>query len=483
MNIACGLQALTAIPIQPWQSNETVCEQALGVSAPIMTPLFGDSGFPKAFRGNVETGQVEEITPQDAATQAALAATIGLRGGGAHNDVVFLTGQQIQVGTGRFAGQLMLAFEGSTGNYLGSTLRPDLRNLREGVVVNGDLYLAAALRDPATGANIGGTVLKWTGDKASPFQFEVVGGPFPDEAGYIAVHDGRIAVTGWHNLQARTVVGPRFGPRSDLRLSPPVPPGGLTSADAGSWQSIFNWPQYDPDPTLESGLYLGDVESFKGNLYFGSYNGYGALSTSGTLWNTVGQPESDLGKIVDILNSVRPATVFEIKNAGQPNQQISVLYGETTLPVFNQANGRWTRRPNDLHQVPRLGPSGFNGNTSNMYNWTWTVLQDRLYMATFDISRSAPFGPLGGQVWRLSPLTQALLAVAADVNGVVNGGGDLWRLDSPDRPAVAEDLSGYGDRFNYGIRVMVPFEDKGFFLAGTAGSYNLVRGWQMLKFT
>jgi hypothetical protein len=38
---------------------------------------------------------------------------------------------------------------------------------------------------------------------------------------------------------------------------------------------------------------------------------------------------------------------------------------------------------------------------------------------------------------------------------------------------VPETLDGFGNRSQYGIRVTVPFEDKGFFLAGTAGADNL----------
>lgn len=488
INIHCGLQSLTTIPIQPWQSPAgapaTVCEQALGASAQRLTPLFGDTVAAKVFRANVVTGEVEEVTPQDAATQSALADTLGLRGGGANDDVVFLVGQQIQQGTGRIAGMLFLAFEGSTGQYLGMTLRSEIRNLRdEGAVLDGELYFGAALRDPVTFRNAGGTVLKWTGDKADPFQFEIVG-RFSDETGYISAHKGRLVVAGWPNQTGRSAVGPTFTGPSHVRLSPKAPPGGLTSADANSWQSIFNWPQYDPDPISETVLYLGAIESFQGSLYFGSYNGFGVFSTSGQLWNTVGRPESDLGKIVDLLNSSRAATVFEIKNAGKSNQKVSVLYGETTLPVFDQATGRWTVRPNDLHQVPRLGPSGFNGNTQQMYNWTYTVLQNRLYMATFDASGVVPTTvPLAAQVFELSPLTQALLTALGTISLAGNGGGDLWRLDSPNSPAVAEDLSGYGDRLNYGIRIMIPFEDKGFFLGGTAGATNLEKGWQMIKFT
>jgi hypothetical protein len=62
-------------------------------------------------------------------------------------------------------------------------------------------------------------------------------------------------------------------------------------------------------------------------------------------------------------------------------------------------------------------------------------------------------------------------------------------MDTPDDPAVPEDTTGFGNRYNYGIRVWVPFEDKGKLYAGTANPFNLrtgpseAGGWELLPFT
>src|SRR5262249_19260355 len=214
-----------------------------------------------------------------------------------------------------------------------------------------------------------------------------------------------------------------------------------------------------------------------------SYENSGPISIAGALWNQVGRPTSDLAKIADLTQASRPATVFEIKNAGKPGQKVSVLYGETTLPVFDQTSGSWTRRPNNLHQVPRLGPSGFNGNLLNIYNWNWVVFGDRLYMATADIDNPGTFVPLAAQIFDLGPVGQAITDASLRVNFALQGGGDLWRLDSPNTPAVPEDMTGFGKKLNFGPRFITSHEHQGFFYGGTAGSYNLRKGWQVIKFT
>jgi hypothetical protein len=57
-------------------------------------------------------------------------------------------------------------------------------------------------------------------------------------------------------------------------------------------------------------------------------------------------------------------------------------------------------------------------------------------------------------------------------------------MDSPNRPAVPEEINGFGgDRYNYGLRAYGHFPEKGFFYGGTAQQNNLRSGFQIVKFT
>jgi hypothetical protein len=490
----CGApSALTGVVYQPWQAEEEVCEMGMGPSAALLGPANGDNRTPKIYRINANTDQIEDITPQDADTQNLLGlAWVGIRGGAAlgiagDRDVVFLGEQVVRPNTaGAIQGIALFAFDGATGQYLGNSgILSQYAGFREGATVNGDLYIAVRLAGGAA-VGAGGAVLKWTGDKTNPFQFDVVGGPFPNDIGYINVHNGQLVLSGWNNVVGRTPIGPIWGGGpAPVRMSPVVPQGGLTTAtaDPSNWPVIFDWGQYDPDPILAKTIFWGDAVSWKGNLYIGSYENSGPISLAGALWNQVGRPTSDLAKIADLTQASRPATVFEIKNPGQPNQQVSLLYGEALLPVFDQTTGRWTVRPNNLHQVPRLGPSGFTGNPLNIYNWNWVVLGDRLYMATADINNPGTFVPMATQIFDLGPVGQAVTDASLRVNFALQGGGDLWRLDSPNTPAVPEDTRGFGNQLNFGLRFITVHESQGFFYGGTAGAYNLKKGWQVIKFT
>jgi hypothetical protein len=76
----------------------------------------------------------------------------------------------------------------------------------------------------------------------------------------------------------------------------------------------------------------------------------------------------------------------------------------------------------------------------------------------------------------LLDLSVATLPTLADLNvPPASGnpyGADLWRFDSPDTPAVAEDLAGLGNALNYGWRNLI--SDGEALYAGSAGAFNLV---------
>ncbi|MFE7134697.1 hypothetical protein ACFVIM_27935 [Streptomyces sp. NPDC057638] len=464
--------------------NAEVCEFGEGAAAGELGALHGDARTPRVFRVHADTQKVQDLTP---ASDPLLKRTVGLRGAASDDGVVFLFGQLVAEGQSVGTGLSMFAFEGATGRFLGSKAYSDLVSARGGVVAaDGNLYLAAR----APGAS-GGRVLRWTGDKENPFAFEVVA-QLENDPGYITTFRDRLVVSGW-GTQIPGQKGAVSGGPAKIWMSPPVPPSGLTFDTAAAWEPIFSWDQYDPDPALSKGVAWGALTEWRGELYVGSYN-QAAVGAVQTMWQTYGeaaQPKGDVLRKRDMISGSRPATVFRISDPGTDKQRTTLLYGERKLPVYNPNTKRWTAKENLLGQSPKFGPSGFNGNVGNSYAWTFTVFQDRLYMATFDntglITPGARFTAVNNG---LSDTTRRYLeTIAGPSLKATLGGGDVWRMDDPAKPAVAETLDGFGNRSQHGVRVFLPFEDKGFLYAGMAAAWNLRAttrdrgGWELNRLT
>lgn len=479
-NLACGVVNWTLDATPQLIEDVNVCEYGQGPNAAALGPLQGDVRTPSVMRVNADTQAVENITPKD---DPLLKRTAGLRGAASHNDVVILYGQLIGADQTATSGLAMFAFEGSTGRFLGSHGFTDIVGGRGGVVASdGNLYLAARL--PGTG----GAVLRWRGDKENPFRFETVAN-LGNDAGYLTTVGNRLAVSGWVT-QPSGKLGAAIGGPSKIWMSPEIPATGLTTEDADDWKPIFSWDDYDPDPAVSKGMNWGALTMWRGELYVGSYNpaGLGALQTH---WATNGRPTGDALRTLDMMKANRAATIFKIQKPGTAQQKVTLLYGEANLPVYNPTTKLWVNKPNKLGQLPKFGPSGFNGNPGNMYSWTFSVFKDKLYMSTFDASGvTTPVAPFTAQVAGFSPmLRDSLQKVVGPVLKTTLGGGDVWRMDDPSRPAVAETLNGFGNRSEHGVRVFLPFEDKGHLYAGMAGSWNLRAtdvdrgGWELNALT
>ena len=78
------------------------------------------------------------------------------------------------------------------------------------------------------------TPLKWTGDKNNPFRFQVVG-ELGSEPGFLAEHDGRIAVSGWTGVMPNEAIGEMPA----VYLSPPIPMDGLDLMLGGNAARIY----------------------------------------------------------------------------------------------------------------------------------------------------------------------------------------------------------------------------------------------------
>jgi hypothetical protein len=481
-DLACGASTWSFDTTPELVPGADVCEFGQGPTAATLGAMYGDIREPHVLRVNANTQQTQDITPLN---DPILQHTLGLRAAAANNDVVLEMGQYVPGPGSSVGGGLgMFAFEGSTGKFLGSKLFTDISSARGGVVASdGNLYLAA--RNAGT---TGGAVLRWTGDKANPFQFETVG-TLANDAGYITTFGNRLVVSGW-GTQPPGQKGAVVGGPSKIWMSPDIPAAGLTPADADSWKPIFGWDQYDPDSTVATGIDWGALAEWHGDLYVGSYNP-AALGAVESIWSKYGMPKTDAQKFADMAGANRAATIFRIHNPGTAQQTVTLLYGDKTLPVFNPTSKTWSRKANLLGQTPKFGPSGFNGNPGNAYSWTFTVFQDKLYMGTFDltglITPSAPFTKVNDG---LSETSEKLLqTVVGPSLKATLGGGDVWRMDDPNRPAVAETLNGFGNSSDHGVRVFLPFPDKGLVYAGMASSWNLKStgpargGWNLLKLT
>ncbi|MEV6105815.1 hypothetical protein AB0M28_14015 [Streptomyces sp. NPDC051940] len=453
--------------------DQNVCEFGESSGAAVYGPKMGDLRKPQVLRVNADTQQTEDITPDD----PLLENVVGLRGAAAANDVVFMFGVKYPTLNDSRLGLAVFAFEGSTGKYLGSQLRTDLYSARGGIEgPDGNLYLAAR-RAPVAGdttGGLGGVIERWTGTKSDPFHFETVA-VLQNDAGYLSTFGNRLVVSGWMGTLPDKKSAAVGGP-SKIWMSPEIPAGGLTSADKDSWTSVFSWDQYDPDPVLGKSVVWGGITEWRGDLYVGSYNHAGVTATE-SLWNAYGQPATEAARILDVTKSNRATAIFKISKPGTPEQKVTVLYGDRALPVYNPETKLWGNKPNLLGQTPKFGASGF-GNPFNIYSWTFQVFQDKLYMATADMS-----GSLMATAFSVDAAYDVSDATVTSLEKVIGptlfntiGGGDVWRMDDPEKPAVAETLTGFGNHAQHGVRVFLPFEDKGVLYAGMGGGYNLRDG-------
>ncbi len=481
-NTVCHIQGYMG-SMHPYasRSGKLVCEMAAGPARRSLgLTQNGDLRPPKVYRINVVTNALEDLTPSTA-TFPDYARQFGLRGAGTHNGVVFLAGP-VQCPPGRACGLQMFAYDGRTGDLIDGTTMPEYANIRRGIVVKDRLYFGMR----ASGGSYAGNVVKWTGTYADPFHFENVAN-LPSEPGYIAEHNGRIAVGGWVlTPYGKSVAGP-----AKILLSPAIPDvSGLTSTHANTWQVLFSMDDYDPEPVVGNAMHFGDLISWRGKLYFSTYEL--PLNPLINAWTAYGKPSTPVQRLVSFTRTARPTSIFELSNAGEADQSVRLLYGSKTFQVYDAASKKWVEKPNKLGQTPKFGKAGF-GNPFNYYSWTWTLWQDRLYMGTFDATTT--FDDIIDGV----TVQKALFDLPADIEAAITpiartytamyGGGDVWRMDTPESKAVPENLRGFGNPRDHGLRVWAPFPNRDVLLAGMATYRNLepdkknAGGWEIYSLT
>lgn len=427
-NVHCLVLGAYLGQTDPVETTSYVCEFGESPYAPPLPDAVGDWRPARLQVFDLGSGVLTDVTPSD----PRLLVTIGIRSAGATDDVVFLGGPSFTGGINVFA------FDARTRAYLGSTNLP-YANIRKWRSVGGVLYTAAGSR-----------VLRWNGDLADPFRFEEVG-VFAGDGVEIADHEGRLFVHTWPpGLMS-------------IWMSPVVPPGGLTAADANAWMKVWDCSAYEPDAVTAGTYGGGGIASFDGWLYFGTMH-VPMLATIAH-FAAYGQSSDPLELLAAVANTQRAIAIFRGRGFGSGTPEIQLLYGADTLPAYDPVDG-WRDLPTGSGP-PLYGPSGF-GNPFNNYTWTLQSHDDGLYVGTMD--------------W--SYLAADLLGLP----GLPGNGADLHWFASSSDPARALSTDGLGNVSNYGIRTMVSSE--GSLFLGTANPMNLLTdltdnlpegGWELRR--
>lgn len=476
-NMPCLVLSQVLGLIPPHQTSSWVCEfnlsqfgQGQFPGNPEWQMRLGDWRPPHIYVYNTQTKALVDRTPAD----PLIHETVGLRAAGTLGDVVLLAGPTLSAWTGipvpgTAQGMNVFAFH-TDGTYLGSANLPQFSDIRKFLVVNGVLYTSVRNNNlPGDGS-----VLRWRGDAAQPFDFEVVGW-LDNEGADLAFHEGRIFVSTWPDLNPQKLLTEPHR-TAGLYMSPVLPPGGLDSSYTGSWIKVWSVDDYEADPVTALSYLGGGLASFGGYLYFGSMH----FPLLGAVYQITAY---NLTEVQDILAAVvgthRPISIFRGSSFGAPEQKIEVVYGLSHMPVYLPASDTWTVHPNKTGE-PTSGPAGF-GNFYNTYAWTMDVYQNQLFVGTFDWSYLFP------EVLELFLNAYLGIPTPVDLQFPYPGyGADLWRFPSTDFGAVPESVAGVGNYTNYGLRTMLAGDA---LYLGTANPMNLLTdpadglpegGWELI---
>lgn len=260
-NTHCLVQGtyLAAIGLGAGETGSWVCEfgESMGARFGGLPATIGDFRPPMMYRYNLATDGLTDLTAAFPGPAASLAGvTTGIRSAGSLNGIVILAGPSLVpiFPEESRRGINMFAFDAATGALLGARNLPGYDDIRSWVEYRGVLYLGVG------NSGGGGSVLRWNGTAADPFQFTNVG-DLDTQASNLAVHKKRVYVTTW----------PDAGKVAGLYMGPKIGKGGLTAADAGSWMKIWEVTDYEPDPVVAATYGGGAVASYKGKLYWGHH--------------------------------------------------------------------------------------------------------------------------------------------------------------------------------------------------------------------
>ena len=462
----------------PVETDSYVCEFEAGPYASALFPAIGDWRPPALYIYDDENDTLTDISPNGLTgypfAPRFVSNTLGIRSAATFGDYVFFGGPAI---TPTLSINLFL-YNAADRTYVGSTTIPGYGNIRKWLEIDGVLYVAV-------GTETGGAVLRYTGNPASVnpadwFTFEEIVLLDTDGA-ELALHEGRLFVNTWPICLCGGAV-------AGLWMSPVIPDGGLTAADAGNWEKVFSYDEYEPDPVIAQTYGGGALHSFEGYLYWGTMHiPFLATTTHLDYYDEAyaqdyeGRPD-EYDIIEAMLGSQRATTIFQGRNFGTPDEEVLVAYGMPQLPAFDADTLSWIIT-DTLLGPPLFGLSGFN-NLFNNYTWSMAVYDGQLFVGTMDWSYLVQ-----DLIETLLNMVELPLDLEISLPDAL-AGADLYRFFDPAYPAIPESLSGVGNYTNYGVRNMLGRED-GLYL-GTANPMNLLTdpyddkpegGWELLRIT
>ncbi|MCA1601953.1 MAG: hypothetical protein LC776_10050 [Acidobacteria bacterium] len=460
--VTAGTLAPDPQNIVPRQFPSYVCEFGVGPFSPSpLPPPVGDFRPPQIFVYNKLTNTHVNVTPTVPGNPLQpillVQQTLGMRAAARFGNLVILGGPSLRGGINLFA------FRSDDRRFIAARNFPEFNEIRQWLLSDNNLYAAVGK------SGGGGAILNWKGTAENPFQFEVVGNTDGFGA-YLTKHEGRIFVITWPPYRGTGEV------ISSLYMSPPVPEGGLTPADAHSWTKVWQASDYEPDPLVASRYAGGALASFDGFLYWGTM--HIPFDATGAFFSVYGFPENHEDQLAAVIGTFRTTSIFRGRNFGE-NPKIDLLYGRRRLPAYmpptETTPGEWQLVSNNMGKAPRFGPSGF-GNPFNNYTWSMAVWDDRLWVGTMDWSYLAYEGAANADI----ELPPALFSRRTF-------GADLFYFPSSSSPAIAETLSGAGNYTSYGVRNILSSDN---LFLGMANPMNLLTdttddlpegGWELLE--
>ncbi|MBS0430836.1 MAG: hypothetical protein JSS21_00300, partial [Proteobacteria bacterium] len=345
----------------PHLTSDAVCEYGMAEQVrdnPGFPAFFGDWRPPHIYTFDLATGQ---LVDQQVNSPLLLKNTLGLRGAGTIDNVVFLAGPSLNSASANF-----FAFRADTGKFLGSCALKTYNYIRGWAAVDGVLYVGVS-----TGAY--GSVLRWngtpssfkTGDYCSQF-IEVgrvdasvanitlyVGADGLDRLAISTVpiqrgNNGAISAKGG---VAMSRPAPGSAGVAGVWISPPIPAGGLTPGQVDQWTEIWTPVQYDPDTiTARYGYSGGAVKQYDGWLYWGTIHLQNAPTLSihenCTYSFCFGMPDNNQ-QLKALQNGVyRSTSLWRGRNLEDPaTREIQLVYGESELPACCSAPKTFAMTP------------------------------------------------------------------------------------------------------------------------------------------
>ncbi len=271
--------------------------------------IFSDYRPPQIFTYNTANGALTDMSARISSpdAQRLLQTTFGLRSAVSFKNLVFLAGPK-SLGQGIN----MFVFKADSGELVAAQTLTEYQNIRKWLILDGVLYTTVADR------LWNGRVLRWTGSAENPFSFEEVG-RLDTSGAEITFHNGRLFVGTW----------PTILEKAGIWMSPMVPEGGLTQAQADGWIKVWQSDDYEPDP-LNAAIYgVGAMMSYGGYLYWGTMNVEGKAAPIFVKAYQI-KPADYLKTF---LKTRRATAIFRCQEF-DGTKPLELLYGDATLPVY-----------------------------------------------------------------------------------------------------------------------------------------------------